>query len=51
VVEFGHQRRWATREEAQRDLFGYVEGYYNRSRNALNPRLPHPEQAEKQMAS
>ena len=31
-VELVHQRRWATREEARRDLFSYVEGYYNRAR-------------------
>lgn len=29
-VELAHQHRWATREEARRDLFGYLEGYYNR---------------------
>ena len=26
-VELVHQRQWATREEARRDLFSYVEGY------------------------
>ena len=31
-VELVHQRRWATREEARRDLFAYIEGYYNRRR-------------------
>ena len=31
-VELVHQRRWTTREEAQRDLFAYIEGYYNRQR-------------------
>jgi putative transposase len=31
-VELVHQRRWATREEARRDLFAYIEGYYNRQR-------------------
>ncbi|GJE12086.1 IS3 family transposase ISMdi5 [Methylobacterium longum] len=31
-VELAHQRRWATRDEAQRDLFAYIEGYYNRQR-------------------
>jgi putative transposase len=29
-VEFVHQRRWSTRDEARRDLFGSIEGYYNR---------------------
>ena len=28
-VELVHQRRWATRDEARRDLFAYIEGYYN----------------------
>lgn len=50
-VEFVHQRRWATRDEARRELFAYVEGYYNRQRihSALGYRTP--EQAETQMAS
>ncbi len=28
-VELVHQRRWATRDEARRDLFAYIEGYYS----------------------
>lgn len=50
-VELVHQRRWATHEEARRDLFGYVEGYYNRHR--LHSALGYltPEQAETRMAS
>lgn len=42
-TELVHQRRWATREEAQRDLFAYIESYYNRQRShsALDPRLRH----------
>lgn len=49
-VELVHQRRWATREEARRDLFAYIEGYYNRRRihSAIGYRTP--EQAERQMA-
>lgn len=49
-VELVHQRRWATREKARRDLFAYIEGYYNRRRihSALGYRTP--EQAERQMA-
>jgi len=49
-VELVHQRRWATREEARRDLFAYIEGYYNRRRihSALGYRTP--EQAERQIA-
>ncbi|GJD72531.1 IS3 family transposase ISMdi5 [Methylobacterium goesingense] len=31
-VELVHQRRWMTRDEARRDLFAYIEGYYNRQR-------------------
>ena len=31
-VELVHQQRWATRDEARRDLFAYLEGYYNRRR-------------------
>ena len=49
-VELVHQRRWTTREQARRDLFAYIEGYYNRRRihSALGYRTP--EQAELQMA-
>ncbi|WP_415643961.1 IS3 family transposase [Sphingomonas antarctica] len=49
-VELAHQRRWSTREDAKRDLFAYIEGYYNRRRihSALGYRTP--EQAERQMA-
>jgi transposase InsO family protein len=49
-VELVHQRKWATREEARRGPFAYIEGYYNRRRihAALGYRTP--EQAELQMA-
>ena len=49
-VELAHQQRWSTREDAKRDLFAYIEGYYNRRRihSALGYRTP--EQAERQMA-
>jgi len=49
-VELAHQRQWATREDARRDLFAYIEGYYNRRRihSALGYRTP--EQAERQTA-
>ena len=49
-VELVHQRRWLTREHARRDLFAYIEGYYNRRRihSALGYRTP--EQAEQLMA-
>ena len=50
-VELVHQRHWTTRDEARRDLFGYIEGYYNRQRihSALGSLTP--EQAERQMVS
>jgi putative transposase len=49
-VELVHQRRWETRDDARRDLFTYLEGYYNRRRihSALGYRTP--EQAEAQAA-
>lgn len=49
-VELAHQRRWETRDNARRDLFAYIEGYYNRRRihSALGYRLP--EQAKRQIA-
>jgi putative transposase len=50
-VELVHQRRWATRDQARRDLFSYVEGYYNRQRMHSALRYLSPEQAERQMAS
>lgn len=50
-VELVHQRRWATRDEARRDLFAYVEGYYNRERIHSGLGYLTPEQAERQMAS
>ena len=31
-VELVHQRRWAIRDEARRDLFAYIEGRQNRQR-------------------
>jgi transposase InsO family protein len=50
-VELVHQCRWATREEARRDLFSYVEGYYNRQRMHSALRYLSPEQAERRIAS
>ena len=48
-VELAHQREWATREAAKRDLFAYIDGYYNRLRihSALGYKTP--EQAERVM--
>jgi putative transposase len=49
-VELVHQRRWATREEARRDLFGYIEGYYNRQRIHSALGYLTPEQAERKVS-
>ncbi len=46
-VELVHQRRWATRDAARRDLFAYVEGYYNRARIHSALGYLTPEQAER----
>lgn len=47
TVELVHPRRWATRDEARRDLFASIEGDYTRQR--LHPALGSitPEQAER----
>ena len=49
-VELVHQRRWRTKDEAQRDLFAYVEGYYNRQRIHSALGYITPEQAERRLA-
>ena len=46
-VELVHQHRWTTREEARRDLFGYIESYYNRQRIHSALGYLTPEQAER----
>lgn len=46
-VELVHQRRWATRDEARRDLFAYIEGYYNPQRIHSALGYITPEQAER----
>ncbi|KQP26510.1 transposase [Methylobacterium sp. Leaf100] len=46
-VELVHQRRWATRDEARRDLFAYIEGYDNRQRIHSALGYSTPEQAER----
>jgi len=46
-VELVHQRRWATREEAKRDLFGYIEAYDNQQRIHSALGYLTPEQAER----
>ena len=49
-VELVHQQQWATRDEARRDLFAYMEGYYNRQRIHSALGYLTPEQAERRMA-
>ncbi len=49
-VELVHQQRWTTRDEARRDLFAYVEAYYNRQRIHSALGYLTPEQAERKMA-
>jgi len=46
-VELVRQRRGTTREEARRDLFGSIEGYYNRQRIHSALGYLTPEQAER----
>ena len=50
-TELMHHRTYQIRDEAKRDLFSYVEGFYNRQRlhSALHYRTPN--QAEQQSAS
>jgi transposase InsO family protein len=49
-TELVHQTPYPTREAAKRDLFAYIEGYYNRQR--LHSALGYitPEQAERKAA-
>jgi putative transposase len=49
-VELVRQRRWATHDEARRDLFAYLEGYYNRQRSHSAIGYLTPEQAERRAA-
>ena len=46
-VELVHQCRWATHDEARRNLFAYIEGYYNRRRIPSSLGYRTPEQAER----
>jgi transposase InsO family protein len=50
-VELAYGKRWATRNEARRELFVYIEGHYNRARMHSALGYLTPEQAEKRMAS
>ena len=49
-AELVHQQYYPTREDAKRDLFAYIERYYNRRR--LHSALGYitPEQAERRAA-
>jgi transposase InsO family protein len=49
-TELLHQRHYATQAEAKRDLFHYIEAYYNRQRihSAINYLTP--EQMEQKAA-
>ena len=46
-VELVNQCHWAKRDEARRDLFAYIEGYYNRRRIHSAIGYKTPEQAER----
>jgi len=47
-TELVHHRTYQTRDEAKRDLFAYVEGFYNRPRLHSAIGYLTPVQAEKQ---
>jgi putative transposase len=45
-VELVQQRQWAMRDEARRDVFAYIESYYNRQRIHSALEYQTPEQIE-----
>ena len=49
-TELVHQTRFPTREAAKRELYAYIEGYYNRQRLHSGLGYITPEQAERQAA-
>jgi transposase InsO family protein len=49
-TELVHHTKYATREAAKRNLFAYIEGYYNRQRLHSALGCLTPEQAELQAA-
>jgi transposase InsO family protein len=48
--KLGHHAAYPTREAAKRDLFAYIEGYYNRQRLRSALGYLTPEQAALQAA-
>ena len=42
-TELVHHRQYATRAEAERDIFAYIEGFYNRTPSPLRHRLYQPD--------
>jgi len=46
-TELVHHRAYATHEEARRDLFAYVEGFYNRQRLHSGLDYQTPDEAER----
>jgi putative transposase len=49
-TELVHQRKYPDRSAARRDLFAYIEGYYNRRRIHSAIGYITPEQAEAKFA-
>lgn len=49
-TELVHHRSYATREEARRDLFAHVEGFYNRTRLHSGLGYRTPDEAEQRAA-
>jgi transposase InsO family protein len=49
-TELVHHKHYATREDAKRDIFTYIEGYYNRQRIHSSLGYITPEQMEKKLA-
>ena len=50
-VELVHQRRWATRDEARRDLFALHRGLLQSAADPLRARVHHPGAGRAEMAS
>jgi putative transposase len=50
-TELVHHRTYATRDEAKRDLFAYVEGWYNRTRLHSGLGYRTPDEAERRAAN